>query len=215
MDKAAIILAGGVGKRMCSKTPKQFLKTSKDDFPILISTLKKFSSIKKITLVLPKDYVEYWKLLCKKHKFIQPHKIVEGGKNRFYSVKNGLKTVNNNCIVAIHDGVRPFVSKELIDKIYTQAKKTPEFGIVPYISLKDSIREIIDSNSSISRERNKFILIQTPQCFYAKNLKLAYSQKFRKEFTDDASVFEAFGKKIRIVEGEEHNIKITTKNDLS
>ena len=101
------------------------------------------------------------------------------------------------------------ISKKLIDKIYTQAKKNPEFGIVPYISLKDSIREIIDSNNSISRERNKFILIQTPQCFYAKDLKLAYSQKFRKEFTDDASVVEKTGETIQLVEGNEENIKIT------
>ena len=209
MKKVALIVAGGKGKRMGAETPKQFLKIN--TLPILMHTINCFSHFEKIVLVLPKKHLDYWKDLCKTHHFDQKIIVVEGGVNRFKSVKNGLAKINESSIVFIHDGVRPLISKGLIRSLGSKIKKG--VGIVPVIPVKNSIREVKHDNSkSVNREH--LFVVQTPQCFLINDIKTAYDQDFKKSFTDDASVFENNGGKISCVVGEEKNLKITTKRDL-
>lgn len=210
MEKVALIVAGGQGKRMNSDILKQFLILN--DFPVLMSTIRKFSHFDKIFLVLPYSQFKYWKVLCQEYSFKINVHLVRGGETRFHSVKNGLNAISKNTIIAIHDGVRPLVSTQLINTLISKTKKG--IGVVPILPLKDSIREI-KKNISFSIEREKFHSVQTPQCFLGSDIKEAYKQKFSALFTDDATVFEKFGGKIESILGEEKNIKITTKNDLS
>ena len=209
MKKVALIVAGGEGKRMGAEIPKQFLKIN--TLPILMHTINCFSHFEKIVLVLPKKHLNYWNDLCKTHRFDQKIIVVEGGENRFKSVRNGLTKINESSIVFIHDGVRPLISNSLIRSLESKIKKG--VGIVPVIPIKSSIREIKNDNSkSINREH--LFVVQTPQCFLIDDIKTAYDQEFEKSFTDDASVFENNGGKILCVVGEEKNLKITTKLDL-
>ena len=210
MKKVAIIVAGGKGIRMNAKIPKQFLMLNQS--PILMHTLKKFDHFKKIILVLPESQINYWKNLCKKHEFTIPHTIIIGGKTRFQSVQNALMKIDNESVVAIHDGVRPLVSKKLIDKLISKAKNG--VGTIPVILIKDSVRKIKSDGISSFVNRTDLYKVQTPQCFISKEIKNAYSQKFKQEFTDDSVVFESNGGEINALIGEEKNIKITTKNDL-
>ena len=209
MQKVALIVAGGEGKRMNNLIPKQFLLLN--NLPILMHTLTQFSHFEETILVLPKLEFNYWKELCNTHNFTQPHALVEGGKTRFHSVRNGLKKINKNTIVAIHDGVRPLVSKALINSLITETKNG--IGAIPILPIKDSIRKIEGENSS-SIKRNNLYKVQTPQCFLSANIKKAYTQEFSNSFTDDTSVFESNGGKIKTILGEEKNLKITTKEDL-
>tara|TARA_B100000214_G_scaffold120246_1_gene85074 strand:+ start:8740 stop:9393 length:654 start_codon:yes stop_codon:yes gene_type:complete len=209
MKKIALIVAGGVGKRMNSSVPKQFLKIK--NLPVLMHTINCFSDFEKIILVLPKNQVIYWSSLCNTHHFNQKIIVVEGGKNRFKSVKNGLTKINEASIVFIHDGVRPLVSKKLMHSLGSKVKKG--IGVVPVIPVKSSIREVKHDNSKSVNRENLFV-VQTPQCFLIDDIKTAYKQEFEKSFTDDASVFENAGGKILCVLGEEKNLKITTKDDL-
>ena len=209
MEKIALIVAGGEGKRMNNEVPKQFLLLN--GLPILMHTLKKFIYLDKIILVLPSTQFEYWKTLCKQYNFTQKHILVVGGINRFGSVKNGLKKINDNSIVAIHDGVRPLISTELIDRLIEATKKN--VGVIPIIPIKDSIRKV-DGNRSVVVNRNALYKVQTPQCFYLKAIKEAYQQNFSIFFTDDASVFESYGGRIKTLTGEYKNLKITTEEDL-
>ena len=209
MKKVALIVAGGDGKRMNSDIPKQFLQLNKK--PILLHTIKKFSHFDKIILVLPEKKIDYWNRLCQKFNFNENYIVVKGGKNRFYSVKNGLEKVNEKSIVAIHDGVRPLVSKHLIDMLITQTKE--KNGVIPVIPVKNSIRKVKGLNS-IFINRDDLYQVQTPQCFISSDIKDAYNQDFTKKFTDDAVVFEANGGKISTILGEEINLKITTIEDL-
>ena len=209
MKKVAIIVAGGQGIRMNSDIPKQFLLLNST--PVLIHTLLKFSHLDEIILVLPKIQIEYWNLLCTTHNFTIPHIIVEGGISRFHSVKNGLEKVDNNSIVAIHDGVRPLISTTLINSLVDETKSG--IGVIPVIPVKDSIRKLEGTNS-IHIDRNTLYKVQTPQCFLSDDIKKAYTKEYSDTFTDDSSVFEANGGKINILLGEEKNLKITTKEDL-
>ena len=209
MKKVALIVAGGKGKRMGAEIPKQFLKIN--TLPILMHTINCFSHFEKIVLVLPEKHLDYWNDLCKTHHFDQKIIVVEGGENRFQSVKNGLTKINESSIVFIHDGVRPLISNSLIRSLESKIKKG--VGIVPVIPIKSSIREIKnDDSKSVNREH--LFVVQTPQCFLIDDIKTAYDQEFEKSFTDDASVFENNGGKILCVVGEEKNLKITTKLDL-
>ena len=209
MKKVALIVAGGKGKRMGAEIPKQFLKIN--TLPILMHTINCFSHFEKIVLVLPEKHLDYWNDLCKTHHFDQKIIVVEGGENRFQSVKNGLTKINESSIVFIHDGVRPLISKGLINSLGSKIKKG--VGVVPVIPVKSSIREVKHYNSkSVNREH--LFVVQTPQCFLINDIKTAYDQDFKKSFTDDASVFENNGGKISCVVGEEKNLKITTKRDL-
>ena len=209
MQKVALIVAGGKGERMNTDIPKQFLLLN--GTPILIHTLKQFSHFEEIVLVLPYSQFEYWRELCSTYNFTQKHVLVAGGTSRFYSVKNGLEKIDENSVIAIHDGVRPLISTKLIDSLITKTKNG--VGIIPIVPLKDSIRKVEGENST-HLDRSNLYKVQTPQCFLSKDIKEAYTQEFSDTFTDDASVFEANGGEITTLLGEEKNLKITTKEDL-
>jgi 2-C-methyl-D-erythritol 4-phosphate cytidylyltransferase len=209
MKKVALIVAGGKGERMNSEIPKQFLLLH--NVPILIHTLKKFSHFEKIVLVLPKVQFNYWNKICQNNNLNENYTLVEGGKNRFHSVKNGLKKVQKGVIVVIHDGVRPLISKNLIDRLVAQNKKGT--GVIPIMPIKSSIRKIYMGKSNHIDRRNIYH-VQTPQCFISTDIKNAYELELVERFTDDASVLENAGGKITTISGEEKNIKITTAEDL-
>ena len=213
MNLYALIVAGGSGKRMGTEIPKQFLELSGK--PVLIRTIEKFwlfdASIKIIT-VLPEDQLEYWEELQKKHSFSIPCIVVKGGPARFFSVKNGLEKIEDNSLVAIHDGVRPLVSIDTIKRSFEAAQK---FGnAVPVISPADSVR-MITEKGNIPVNRQFLRIIQTPQVFDSKLIKKAYLQDYNPEFTDDASLLEKTGEAIHLVEGNRENLKITNPGDLA
>ena len=209
MKKIALIVAGGKGERMNADIPKQFLLLN--NLPILMHTLNAFTDFDKRILVLPQSQIENWKTLCGEYNFALKHMLVAGGINRFGSVKNGLRKVDEGSIVAIHDGVRPLISKNLTNKLIATTKKG--IGVVPVVSVKDSLRKV-DGNNSKAVSRSSLYKVQTPQCFFASTIKDAYKQNFSLFFTDDASVLESNGGKIITILGEGKNIKITTKEDL-
>ncbi|MBC8266806.1 MAG: 2-C-methyl-D-erythritol 4-phosphate cytidylyltransferase [Flavobacteriales bacterium] len=194
---------------MNSEIPKQFLLLN--DLPILMHTLNSFLHFDKRILVLPQSQIDNWNALCTQYSFNTKHTIVAGGINRFGSVKNGLKKVEDESIVAIHDGVRPLISKNLIDKLIAATKKG--IGVVPVVPVKDSLRKI-EGNNSKAVSRSNLYKVQTPQCFFTSTIKEAYKQNFSLFFTDDASVLENNGGKIITIQGEEKNLKITTEEDL-
>ncbi len=213
LTKYAIIVAGGSGLRMGTDVPKQFLELK--GLPVLMHTINKFhSSFPNIVikLVLPIDQQEYWIQLCERHLFKIPFEIVNGGKTRFCSVKNGLDSIKENeGVVAIHDGVRPFVSKEILIKSFSVAE---EFGnAVVAVPLKDSLR-IIENEENFAVQRTAYRSIQTPQTFNLSLIKKAFETPEVPFFTDDASVFENAGHKIILIKGSYSNIKITTPEDL-
>ncbi len=208
----AIIVAGGSGKRMQTVIAKQFLLLNNK--PVMMHTLQAFylSEIQpEIILVLSKDDHDYWKDLCFKFNFDIPHTLVEGGKERFHSVRNGLMSIKEDGVVAIHDAVRPIVSSNLITQTFQNALETG--NAIPCIKPSDSVRKLLDNGSKIIN-RDKLALIQTPQTFDLGQLRIAYQQRFSSKFTDDASVVEAAGFPINLVEGSRNNIKITYPEDL-
>ena len=211
--KYAIIVAGGNGTRANTPVPKQFMKL--DGKPVIMHTITKFAEAGlniEIIVVLNKDWIAQWQELCKDHNFNTEVKIIEGGESRFESVKHGLTLVGEDGIVAIHDAARPLVSAKTIITSYKAAEM---YGnAIPAIPLTDSIRQI-DSSKSIALDRTRYCIIQTPQCFQAGILKKAYSTaEYKIHFTDDASVVEASGEKIHLVDGNPDNIKITTPRDF-
>ncbi|MDA3779080.1 MAG: 2-C-methyl-D-erythritol 4-phosphate cytidylyltransferase [Bacteroidales bacterium] len=212
MKQYAIIVAGGSGKRMNSNLPKQFLKINNK--VILMESIRVFyeynSSIE-IIVALPKNQIEYWKDLCKKHNFKIKHKIVNGGETRFQTVKNAISKINTESIVAIHDAVRPLVSIDTISECFKIAEQ--KSSAIPYINILDSIR-FVENNSNKAVDRSKYKLLQTPQTFYAKYIIDAYKEAFNETFTDDASVAESCGIKINLIKGNRENIKITNSVDL-
>lgn len=219
MKKYAIIVAGGNGQRMNSSIPKQFLTLQGK--PILFYTLQIFIFALpdiQLILVLPKDQIDVWKEICSHHNNFDgkiPHVIVEGGQTRFHSSKNGIESIQEKeeCIIGIHDGVRPFVSKKSIQAAYLKAEV--QMNAVLAVSSKDSIRKwnaFTDEFESV--DRNDIKIIQTPQVFRLSHLQVAFSQAFSALFTDDASVIEKTGEKINLIEGNYENIKITTPEDL-
>ncbi|SER16487.1 2-C-methyl-D-erythritol 4-phosphate cytidylyltransferase [Pedobacter rhizosphaerae] len=212
MKNYAIIVAGGSGNRMQTETPKQFLLLN--NLPVLMHTIKAFAqseSQPKIFLVLNTDQHQNWLNLCKEFNFQIPHEVIDGGKERFYSVKSALDQIDGEGLVAIHDAVRPLVSKALIDSCYYA---TAEKGnAVAAVKPTDSIRKIKGAyTEAVNRE--DFYLIQTPQTFNLQQIKKAYLQPFTPLFTDDASVAEQDGVLINLVEGDKNNIKITYPTDL-
>jgi 2-C-methyl-D-erythritol 4-phosphate cytidylyltransferase len=212
MKKYVIIVAGGTGVRMHSDIPKQFLNINGQ--PILFHTIRCFNDFLKgipIILVLPEPYIDYWKSITKKNDFNINHQVTRGGETRFHSVKNGLELLGEPGLVAIHDGVRPLVSKETLQRVFLKAEKSG--NAIPAITVAESMRKVgADSSEPVNREN--FRLIQTPQCFHSDLIRKAYDQDFKDEFTDDASVVEALGIKINLVEGNPENIKITRPCDL-
>ena len=212
MKQFAIIVAGGSGERMQSEVPKQFLEI--DGTPLLMISIEAFYRFNpeiKIMVALPENQISFWKQLCQKHSFSIKHQIVVGGETRYHSVKNALKKIDSEGIVAIHDGVRPLVSQQTIQNVFKKAAEK-ENG-VPCIDLVDSIRSVTN-NENKPADRTAFKLIQTPQAFDGKIIQQAYEQPFEPSFTDDASVAEKAGQKINLVAGNRENIKITTQVDL-
>ena len=207
-----IIVAGGLGVRMGTSTPKQFLCINNK--PILMHTIQKFynyNNLINIIIALPNEHFSTWENLCLKYNFNIKHTIISGGDTRYQSVKNGLKAISSKGLIAVHDAVRPLVSTNLIAKCYNEALKND--NAIPCIGVSETIREI-DENTSKQLNRNNIKLIQTPQVFDSEMLQTAYKSKFKNNFTDDASVIERAGFKLNFIEGEKQNIKITTDLDL-
>jgi len=215
MNKAAVIVAGGKGIRMGGSLSKQYLPLAGK--PIVMHTLEKFFSAEPelhLILVLPKDDFEYWKGLCHSHNFVLPHQLVAGGASRFQSVKNGLMALPfADGLVAIHDGVRPFVSEKVIQSSFEEAAKSG--SAIPVVTLKDSLRKINPNGISAFQDRATFRLVQTPQTFQVAKLLTAFSVEELDIFTDDATVYEHQGWEITLIEGNSENIKLTTLEDLA
>ena len=193
--------------------PKQFLVVK--GRPILMHTIERFhnfDSTIQLVVVLPKDQHDYWNGLCQQYGFDIPITIADGGKERFHSVKNGLVCVHTDCtLIGVHDGVRPYVSTEVIQRCYDAA--ATDGAAIPVVPVFETLRHITpDGSHTVPRQDYK--LVQTPQVFQAPLLRRAYEQPFSPSFTDDASVVEAIGHSITLVEGNRENIKITTKEDL-
>lgn len=212
MKKYVIIVAGGTGTRMNSLIPKQFLELHGK--PVLMHTIEKFTNAIpaiNIIVVLSSTSGIQWETLCKKHNFTIAQQLTAGGETRFHSVKNGLELVPENCIVGIHDAARPLVSTKTIVNAFEIAEQKGNAS--PAIPLNESIREVKnDTNKAL--DRNNYFIIQTPQCFQSNLIKKAFLQQYKSTFTDDASVLEAMGEKINLIEGNRENIKITTPQDL-
>lgn len=212
MTRTALIVAGGKGLRMGSELPKQFLPLG--GMPVLMHTLAAFhryDAEMQLILVLPYEQQAYWQQLCREHSFAVAHRLADGGETRFHSVKNGLALVNEPGWVGVHDGVRPFVSQEVIGRCYEQV--VAKQAVIPVIDVIETVRHLTQGGSE-TVPRSDYKLVQTPQVFDVTLLKRAYAQAFTPLFTDDASVVEALGVPIFLVEGNRENIKITTPFDL-
>lgn len=213
MKKYAIVVAGGKGLRMGGDIPKQFIPVKGK--PVLMRTLEAFYAYDdsiSLILVLPETQQEYWRQLCKDCGFTLPHQIATGGETRFHSVKNGLSLVRNEGLVAVHDGVRPFVSQKVIAACYAAAAE--KGAAIPVIDVVETLRRLKGGGASETVARDSYRLVQTPQVFSVDLLKRAYEQTYVPIFTDDASVVEAFGHPVCLVAGNRENIKLTTPFDL-
>lgn len=212
MEKFAIITAGGMGKRMKSRIPKQFLPLG--NLPLLMHSIKKFNQLIdeiNIIITLPETHLNYWNELITQYDFNVAHKIVKGGETRFHSVKNALDSINTtNGLVAIHDGARPLFSLTLCERLFVTGLNSG--NAVPAIKLKDSLR-FYGGDKWEAVDRDLYRIIQTPQVFKLDCIKPAYDVPYSEEFTDDASLIDAYGLEVNLVKGENTNIKITTHAD--
>jgi len=241
MEDYIIIVAGGKGLRMGSDIPKQFLPIGGK--PVLMRTLERFreySPTLQIILVLPKAQQDYWKQLCEEYHFNVEYQLADGGETRFHSVQHGLALIPDDAegVVGVHDGVRPFPSIDVIRRCYETAREKK--AVIPVIPVVETLRQIISKDDRTNRTaeqteeggkvlqsyspcnkisqtvpRNDYRLVQTPQTFDIQLLKAANRQPYNDGFTDDASVVEAFGFDITLVEGNRENIKITTPFDMT
>ncbi len=220
MTDYVIIVAGGKGLRMGSDIPKQFLPVG--GRPVLMRTIERFreySATLQIILVLPAAQQQYWQQLCQEHHFPLPRQrgdggssylLADGGETRFHSVQHGLALIPDDArgVVGVHDGVRPFPSVEVIARCYETARS--EKAVVPVVPVVETLRHVTEG----TKPRGDYRLVQTPQTFDIQLLKAANRQPYREDFTDDASVVEAYGHPITLVDGNRENIKITTPYDL-
>lgn len=214
-----VIMAAGSGVRMGADKPKQFIELGGK--AILQRTMEVFveacPGIKVIT-VLPEAHMDYWKSYCLEHNFICPQILVKGGITRFHSVRNALAKVPDGALVAIHDGVRPLVSAELVRDMFDKAENVP--GLIPVVPCVDTMKMlrttdgVLEAVPGVSVDRSVLYGVQTPQIFQSEILKEAYGQAYDTSFTDDASVVERYGKNLSYTMGERFNIKITTRDDL-
>jgi 2-C-methyl-D-erythritol 4-phosphate cytidylyltransferase len=212
VNKSVIIVAGGSGTRMQASVPKQFLLI--DGKPILMHTIEKFQASMpelSVVVVLPSEHLQKWEALCTEHHFSAVHQTVSGGETRFHSVKNGLSAVNSG-LVAVHDGVRPLVSKDTIHRCFEEAARAG--AAIPVVPSSESVR-IVANFSSKALDRSTIRMVQTPQCFRYEWMKEAFEQDYRESFTDCASVVEAAGCSVSLVDGNPENIKITHPADLA
>ncbi len=212
MQKIAVITAGGSGTRMGTSTPKQFLLLNQQ--PLLYYTISAFLAAfqdVQIRLVVPKDYWSAAEQLIKDMQLLHQVKLVVGGPTRFHSVQNGIRTIIEPAVVFVHDGVRCLVTPDLIRRCYDQT--IHKGSAIPAVTSADSIRMITDDrHAPINRDRIK--IIQTPQTFLSDSLMKAFEQPYIEHFTDEATVVEAAGKTVHLIEGEYSNLKITRPNDL-
>ena len=212
MKKFVVIVAGGSGSRMGSEIPKQFLLLAGK--PILMHTIRVFYEYdpsSEIIVVLPADQQEYWAELCRKYSFPISHQIITGGETRFHSVKNGLRQITGDGIVFIHDGVRPLVSLQTIEKCERMAQKNG--NAVPVLTVNESLRKL-NGQQSNSVDRTLYLTVQTPQTFRSDQIIDAFQTDYDPAFTDDATVVEKAGYSVFFVEGNRENIKITSPVDM-
>ena len=218
-----IIVAGGKGLRMGGDIPKQFIPVN--GMPVFMHTIRRFREFDPqmhIVLVLPKDHQDYWRQLCDEYRFTDQHDIADGGSTRFHSSQNGIMALAeapDSDIVAIHDGVRPLVSVGTIGRCFTAAAESG--AAIPVLPVIDTLRYVghADENGVNTEQghnvlRSDYRVVQTPQTFRLALLRRAFTQPFSERFTDDASVVEALGEKVTMVDGNRENIKITTPYDL-
>lgn len=218
-----IIVAGGKGLRMGGDIPKQFIPVN--GMPVLMHTIRRFREYDPqmhIVLVLPKDHQDYWRQLCSEYSFTDKHDIADGGSTRFHSSQNGIMALAeapDTDIVAIHDGVRPLVSVETIGRCFTAAAESG--AAIPVLPVIDTLRYVghadengVNTEPGHNVLRSDYRVVQTPQTFRLALLRRAFTQPFSERFTDDASVVEALGEKVTMVDGNRENIKITTPYDL-
>jgi 2-C-methyl-D-erythritol 4-phosphate cytidylyltransferase len=213
VKKYAIIVAGGTGTRMGGKIPKQFMLLKGK--PVLYYSLKAFLEAYEdlqIILLLPVDHTDMGQEIIDAYFDKDRVRITAGGDTRFQSVKNGLALIEEESIIFVHDGVRCLLTKDLIHRCYAQAVETGT--AIPAISSRDSIR-LVTEDANEALDRDKVMLVQTPQTFHSKILLPAFQIDYKDKFTDEATVVEAFGLKVSLVEGEEDNIKITRPVDLT
>ncbi|MEO8591584.1 MAG: 2-C-methyl-D-erythritol 4-phosphate cytidylyltransferase [Flavobacteriales bacterium] len=210
--RAAIIVAGGMGLRMGGSIPKQFMLLRRR--PVLcwsVEAFHAFDAAMPIIVVLPEQQIPIWRTLCIGHNFQVPHEVVAGGEERSHSVREGLKRITGDPIVAVHDGVRPLVSNDLIARCFAAAD---EYGsAIPVLPLSSSVREV-DGAASKAIDRSRLRTVQTPQCFRATALRKAFELPYDASFTDEATLVERIGEQVHLVEGDERNIKVTTPMDL-
>lgn len=206
-----IITAGGIGKRMGSEIPKQFLLLN--GRPVLMHTIERFYSVDptmQLILTLPLDWQDYWKTICAEYQFNIPHTLIDGGTERYHSVKQALHAAKGD-LVAVHDGVRPLVHADTIRACFAATQESG--AAIPVIAVQESLR-MCSENGSTAVRRDAFRIVQTPQCFKREILIAAYERPFHSGITDDASLVEESGIAIRLVEGNKENIKLTDQADL-
>ena len=217
MKTVAIIVAGGSGTRFGAELPKQFLELGGK--PILMRSIEAFANSGNcpvdVIVTLPSDQMDLWQRLCDRYGFGVPHRVVPGGETRWHSVKHALDSmgdVNEVDIIAVHDGVRPMVTADVICRTIEAARR--DGAAIPVVALNDSVRQVM-GEASHALDRSTLRAVQTPQAFDARLLLDAYSLLYQPTFTDDASVVEQLGHPITLVEGDPHNLKITRPMDLA
>ncbi len=221
-----IVMAAGSGQRMGTATPKQFLDLG--GVPVLRRTIETFVSAVpgiKVVTVLPKEHLAFWKEYCLSHDFSCPQLLVAGGITRFHSVRNALGRVPDGCIVAIHDGVRPLVSGNLVKSMFEKMEKGRIRALVPVVPSVDTLKvldkgrddlgEDVLKDSGEEVDRSRIYGAQTPQLFCSEDIRAAYSRAFDTSFTDDASVARSAKIPLSFCEGERYNFKITSPEDLA
>ena len=218
--KYVIFTAGGSGTRMKASEPKQFMLL--DGLPVLHRSIMAFVDAcpdAKIVTVLPEAHIDRWVELCSKYALDVPQKIVKGGITRFHSVRNALEKIPDGAVVAVHDGVRPNVSAELIRTMFGKMKDCR--ALIPVLPVTDTLKSLVRNGKGEivatgdpDPDRSRVFGAQTPQIFYSEDLKAAYRQPFDTAFTDDASVAAGYGIPLSFIDGERNNIKITTQEDL-
>lgn len=216
MERFAILVAGGQGLRMGGDVPKQFLPLG--GRPVLMHTIDRFREVfpdMHIIVVLPQGQHDYWHDLCRRHHLEGGFLTAPGGDTRFHSVLNGLNAIPADVsegLVGVHDGVRPFVSRDTLRRCYEEAARSGT--AVPVVPVVETLRHVSPDGESMTVPRGDYRLVQTPQVFSLALLRRAYRQPYAPHFTDDASVVEALGERITLVEGNRENIKLTTPADL-
>ena len=215
MRTVIVIVAGGSGTRFGAQLPKQFLELGGK--PILMRSIEAFGDGSfDVIVTLPVDQIDLWRQFCQQYAFAVPHRVVPGGETRWHSVKNALDSIGDPDevdVIAVHDGVRPLATVDLINRTLETARRCG--SAIPVVPLNDSVRQVEDDGMSHALDRSSLRAVQTPQVFDARLLMESYKQPFDPTFTDDASVVERGGHDVTLVEGDPRNLKITRPMDLA